>query len=158
MTAAPMLPLEDLDRIAQVTAKRAGAGIAADVYGATWERFIRYKPRTRAGAWRMASSARNDVYRREAYQEKIRRVSIEESYEVGIVEHLDGEIATAAQGELMAELEAADPAGLAAIRTHVSGRRKLPPAELERIRGELLVSLKARSNGRFDILKARAFI
>ena len=62
------LPERELNFIAAVTAKELPAHLREDCYQSAWERFVRYRPRTRAGAWLMASHARADLYRSEARQ------------------------------------------------------------------------------------------
>jgi hypothetical protein len=56
----------DLTRIARIVAATTPSGERWDVYQGIWERFLRYTPRSRTGAWLMAYHARNDRYRDEA--------------------------------------------------------------------------------------------
>ena len=47
-----------------------------DIYQDIWVRFLRYQPETARGAWVMAKSARNDLWRRERVR---RTVPLEEA-------------------------------------------------------------------------------
>lgn len=134
-----------------------GSGsLRGDVYGAAWERFLRYSPRTRTGAWLMAKSARNDLYRREQTQERIRRASPQEdSYEMD--ETIDGQSAADARAELFAlVVEVADPADLEIVQGIVNGRRRPSSADLAAIE-RITISVKGRTNGRLEALRLRAF-
>ena len=64
----------DLSRIAGIVAARVAVSSQRDdVYQSAMERFERYVPRTYRGAWMMAYSARNDIWRRERKQMKVKR-------------------------------------------------------------------------------------
>jgi len=56
----------DLTKIARIVAATTPSWERWDVYQNIWERFLRYTPRNRTGAWLMAYHARNDRYRDEA--------------------------------------------------------------------------------------------
>jgi len=66
------VPERELTAIAAVAAKVAPPDFREDCFQAAWERFLRYDPQTRRGAWLMARSARADVLREEGRQEKLR--------------------------------------------------------------------------------------
>ena len=59
-------PMNDcqLHEIANRVSSRSDADIREDVYQECWVKFLRYQPRTPAGAWLMAVHARNDHWRR----------------------------------------------------------------------------------------------
>jgi len=56
----------DLTKIARIVAATTPSWERRDVYQDIWERFLRYTPRSRTGAWLMSYHARNDRYRDEA--------------------------------------------------------------------------------------------
>ncbi len=61
-----MLEYDLLDGVAiRIAATVSGHEERADMYQEAWVRFLRYRPRNRTGAYRMAISARNDLYRRQ---------------------------------------------------------------------------------------------
>jgi hypothetical protein len=152
------LPFETLDRIAILTSRNAVASQREDVYAACWIRFLTYDPRVPAGAWLMASSARNDVYRREAYQSKVKAAAPPEGYQEDVDSDLDDELALIAQDELMAFVrEAADPEQLVLLDSNVNGRRRLTPERLEALRTEILAAVKAKANGQLVGLVERSF-
>lgn len=151
-----MLTFEALHKIAAIAASK-NSDRWDDVYQASWERFTRYVPRTRAGAYRMATSALFDIGRREGYQERIKTVLPDESYEPDLGEEFDAELAEDASDELLQWINVvADPATLRLLRGHASGRRRLSDDQLEACRLEVIAAVKAKANGELGPLLARA--
>lgn len=146
---------EELSEIAWAVDRTADDYLRGDVFGAAWERFLRYNPRTRAGAWLMAKSARNDLYRREQTQNKIKAINMSEGYEVDTDAELDNALAVDARAELLDLMNEVAPDDLEMIRAQAAGRR-LDPELVEAARWRLLISVKARTNGDALRLKMRA--
>ena len=72
--AAPPAPLfSELKVIAASVAGRVDdLHSRRDVYQEAWRRFVQYPPRTYLGAWLMANSARDSLYKRERTQRRVK--------------------------------------------------------------------------------------
>ncbi len=60
-----MQGFNSLENIARITIGEVEIDLRDDLKQTIWEKFVRYRPRTRWGAWLMARSARNDFFRDE---------------------------------------------------------------------------------------------
>ena len=73
-----MLDFDVLSGIAATVAAGVEPDMRHDTFQEAFLRFMRYSPRTRAGAYVMARSARDDLYRRQRTQRKLAALTVDD--------------------------------------------------------------------------------